>query len=155
MRQSMIIAAIPVAFLAGVLVTRAAPPAQAQAPAGAVLQPQIIDLAAMTDAEIGPIVPNLGTLRSKTLLVQPQGTIAVQSGDVPKHTHTDANEIQFVIAGSGTFWLGDQQREIHAGDLIIIPKGTVHAGSVTGNNRLKVLAIKLPPQAPTDIHLVP
>lgn len=156
MRQSLLIAAIPLAFVAGLLATRAAPTAQAQTPAPpAALQPQIIDLGAMTDAEIGNLVPNLGSLRSRTLVVQPQGTIAVQSGDVPKHTHTDANEIQYIIAGSGTFWLGDQQRPIHAGDLIVIPKGTVHAGSVSGNDRLKVLAIKLPPQGASDIHLVP
>jgi quercetin dioxygenase-like cupin family protein len=81
--------------------------------------------------------------------------MAVQTGNVPKHTHTDANEFQYVISGTGTFWLGDQQREVHPGDLIIIPKGTVHAGSVPSSGEFKVLAIKLPPQAPDDLHLVP
>lgn len=158
MRQFMLWAAIPAAFVGGLLAAHTTPPAHAQAVATApapALQPQIIDLGAMTDAEIGNLVPNLGTLRSRTLVVQPQGTIAVQSGDVPRHTHTDANEIQYVIAGSGTFWLGDQKRDIHAGDLIVIPKGTVHAGSISANDRLKVLAIKLPPQAATDFHLAP
>jgi quercetin dioxygenase-like cupin family protein len=154
MRQAVIIAAIPLAFVAGLLANDLAPTAHAQAQAPA-LQPQIINLGAMTDAEIGDLVPNIGTLRTRTLVVQPEGTIAIQSGDVPRHTHSDANEIQYIIAGSGTAWLGDQQRQIRAGDLIIIPKGTVHAGSVSGNDRLKVLAIKLPPQRAGDMHLVP
>jgi mannose-6-phosphate isomerase-like protein (cupin superfamily) len=51
--------------------------------------------------------------------------------------------------------MGDQQWQIRAGDLIIIPKGTVHAGSVSGSDRLKVLAIKLPAQRAGDMHLVP
>jgi mannose-6-phosphate isomerase-like protein (cupin superfamily) len=144
--------AIPVAFVAGALAMRTTPIAHAQAPE---LQAQIIDLAAITDADLGNIIPNLGTLRSRTLVVQPQGTMALQTGNVPKHTHSDANEFQYVISGSGTFWLGDQQRDIHAGDLIIIPKGTVHAGSMVSSGELKVLAIKLPPQAPTDMHMVP
>jgi mannose-6-phosphate isomerase-like protein (cupin superfamily) len=152
MRRALVLVAVPVAFVAGLLAARISPPALAQSPA---LQPQIIDLAAITDAELGNIIPNLGTLRSRTLVVLPQGTMAVQTGNVPKHTHTDANEFQYVISGTGTFWLGDQQREVHPGDLIIIPKGTVHAGSVPSSGEFKVLAIKLPPQAPDDLHLVP
>ena len=152
MRRALVLIAVPAAFLAGLLAARISPPALAQSPA---LQPQIIDLAAITDAELGNIIPNLGTLRSRTLVVLPQGTMAVQTGNVPKHTHADANEFQYVISGTGTFWLGDQQREVHPGDLIIIPKGTVHAGSVPSSGEFKVLAIKLPPQAPDDLHLVP
>ena len=152
MRRALVLIAVPAAFVAGLLAARTSPPALAQSPA---LQPQIIDLAAITDAELGNIIPNLGTLRSRTLVVLPQGTMAVQTGNVPKHTHTDANEFQYVISGTGTFWLGDQQREVHPGDLIIIPKGTVHAGSVPSSGEFKVLAIKLPPQAPDDLHLVP
>ena len=151
LRRGLVPGALLAAFVAGALVARAVPFAHAQAPA---LQPQIIDLAALTDAQLGNIVPNLGTLRSRTLVVLPQGTMAVQTGNVPKHTHTDANEFQYVISGTGTFWLGDQQREIHPGDLIVIPKGTVHAGSVPSSGEFKVLAIKMPPQAPDDIHLV-
>ncbi len=152
LRRVILAATVPAAFLAGLLAARTTPPARAQAP---VLQPQVIDLAAITDAELGNIIPGLGTLRSRTLVVQPTGTMAVQTGNVPKHTHADANEFQYVISGSGTFWLGDQQRQIHPGDLIVIPKGTVHAGSVISDGELKVLAIKLPPQAPDDLHLVP
>lgn len=151
LRHGLKLGALFAAFVTGVLVARMVPSAHAQTP---VLQPQIIDLAAITDAQLGNIVPNLGTLRSRTLVVLPQGTMALQTGNVPKHTHTDANEFQYVISGSGTFWLGDQQREIHAGDLIIIPKGTVHTGSVSSSGEFKVLAIKMPPQAPDDIHLV-
>ncbi len=152
MRRLLLLTTIPAAFLAGLLAARVAPPAHADT---ASLQPRIIDLGAITDADLGAIVPHLGTLRSRTLVVLPQGTMAVQTGNVPKHVHNDANEFQYVISGSGTFWLGDTQREIHAGDLIVIPKGTAHAGSVVPNGELKVLAIKMPPQAPDDLHLVP
>jgi mannose-6-phosphate isomerase-like protein (cupin superfamily) len=153
MRRTIYLAALPVAFLAGMLTHHLGTPAHAQASSSA-LTAQIIDLAAMTDADLGPQIPNLDTLRSKGLVVTPSGTIAVQTGNVPRHTHRDSDEIQYVISGSGTFWLGDEQRQIHPGDLIIIPKGTVHAGSVPTSGEFKVLAIKLPPQASGDIQLV-
>lgn len=129
----------------------AAAPAHAQQ----TLAPQIIDLRKMTDEQIGPPVPNVGTLRSKTLVALPDGTVSIQSGDVPKHTHAHSVEIQYVIAGHGKFWLGDKQYDIHPGDLIVIPENTVHAGSLSKNSRLKVLAIKLPPQQAGDMHLAP
>jgi quercetin dioxygenase-like cupin family protein len=154
MRRFIYLASIPTAFAAGLFVSHLGTPALAQAPA-AKLTAQIIDVAGMTDADIGPLVPNIGTLRSKMLVVTPDGTIAVQAGNVPKHYHQDSNEIQYVISGSGTFWLGNEQRQIHPGDLIIIPKGTVHAGAVPTSGEFKVLAIKLPPQAPGDMHMVP
>ncbi|WP_206951494.1 cupin domain-containing protein [Trinickia acidisoli] len=146
--------ATPAACAAALFVSLTPSQAYAQAPAPE-LQPQIIDLRAMTDAQIGPLVPHVGTLRSKTLVATPDGTVAVQSGDVPKHTHQHSVEIQYVISGSGTFWLGDKPRHIHAGDLIIIPENTVHAGSVPIHGRFKVLSIKLPPQQPGDMQMAP
>lgn len=149
----MVVAALVVGFGAGLVASRMGSVAVAQAPA--VLQPAIIDLAALTDTDLGPIVPGIRTLRSRTLVVHPHGTIAVQSGNAPRHTHSDADEFQYVVAGSGTFWLGDQPREVHPGDLIVIPRGTVHAGSVPSSGEFKVLAIKLPPQPAGDYHPVP
>jgi quercetin dioxygenase-like cupin family protein len=156
MNRYVYLAAIPAAFAAGLFASHLSTPAQAQAQAPATgLTAQIIDLGAMSDADIGAQVPNMGTLRSKGLVVTPSGTVAVQSGNVPKHTHRGSDEIQYVISGTGTFWLGDQQRQIHPGDLIIIPKGTVHAGSVPTSGEFKVLSIKLPPQGPGDMQMVP
>ena len=135
----------------------AAAPMPMPAPAAAsaqALQPQVIDLRKMKDKQIGPLVPNVGTLRSKTLVNLPEGTVSIQSGDVPKHMHQDSVEIQYVIAGHGKFWLGDKQVDIHPGDLIIIPKNTAHSGTHAKNPRFKVLSIKLPPQMQGDTHML-
>ena len=158
MQRYIYLAAIPAAFVAGVFVSHLTGSAQAQmqmqAPSSE-LSPQIIDLSTINDPELGNIVPDMGSLRSKTLVATANGTIALQTGNVPKHTHTYSDEIQYVISGSGTFWLGDRRREIHAGELIIIPKGTIHAGSEPSSGEFKVLSIKLPPQGPGDMQMVP
>ncbi len=144
---------LALAFGAGLAVSplaqRLLPSAQAQAPG---LTPMIIDIAAIKEADL-PTTPN-PDLRSKGLVATEQATIAVQMGNVGKHFHTDANEIQYIVEGTGTAWLGDTQREIRPGMLLIIPKGTNHAGTVQTSGRFKALAIKIPPQAPTDTTFV-
>ena len=99
MRTTFAFSAIVLAFIAGVAVTWIAPTADAQTPApaaaAAAARPQVINIADMKDEEIGPFIDStdLRDLRSGTLVTTQYGTIAVQSGNVPKHFHADANEI--------------------------------------------------------------
>jgi quercetin dioxygenase-like cupin family protein len=152
MRLPFIYGGFAAAFVAGILVTRMIPAAEAQS--APPMTAQIINLAAMTDEEIGPL-GNGNDLRSRTLVATPEGTIAVQSGNVLKHFHQGANEIQLILDGAGSFWLGDKEYQVKAGDLIIIPKTTPHAGSRASTGRFRSLAIKLPPQQSGDVHPVP
>jgi mannose-6-phosphate isomerase-like protein (cupin superfamily) len=144
---------IALAFTAGValspVIERLLPSAQAQAPA---MLPMIIDVAALKDADLA--ATSNPDLRAKGYVTTPQATIGVQMGNVAKHYHADADEIQYIVEGTGTAWLGDQKREIRPGMLIIIPRGTPHAGSEATSGRFKALAIKIPPQAPTDTVFV-
>jgi mannose-6-phosphate isomerase-like protein (cupin superfamily) len=144
------------AFVAGLAVSPIAqlllPSAQAQAPAPAALVPLIIDIAALKDADLNA-TPN-PDLRNKGLVTTTNATLAVQMGNVAKHFHTNADEIQYIVEGSGTAWLGDQKREIRPGMLIIIPRGTHHAGTEATSGRFKALAIKIPPQDPKDTTFV-
>ena len=41
-----------------------------------------------------------------------------------KHMHPNTNEIQYILEGTGTIWLGDKEVQVKPGDLIVIPKGT-------------------------------
>ena len=56
-------------------------------------------------------------------------TISIQDGSPPKHLHANANEIQYILEGTGTIWLGDKEVTVKPGDLVIIPKGTPHGGT--------------------------
>lgn len=152
MRNVLICSGMAAAFAAGLITARLVPVAQAQGSPPA-LTAQIVDLAAMTDEQIGPLIPNTD-LRSRLLGATEHGTVAVQSGNVLKHFHADAHEIQYIIEGSGSFWLGDKEQRIKPGDLVIIPKGTVHAGSKAATGRFKAIAFKMPPQRPDDTKRV-
>ena len=143
------------AFVAGLAASPIAqhllPSAQAQAPSTA-LTPMIIDIAALKDADLAA-TPN-PDLRAKGLVSTPNATLGVQMGNVAKHFHTNADEIQYIVEGTGTAWLGDTKREIRPGMLIIIPRGTHHAGTEAISGRFKALAIKIPPQDPKDTTFV-
>jgi mannose-6-phosphate isomerase-like protein (cupin superfamily) len=138
------------AFAAGLGVARLPLPAGAAAPS---LQPAVIDLAAIQSSDLPAPAPANPNLRSKGLVAADGMTTAVQIGTVFKHFHADANEIQIVLAGSGTEWLGDKQVALKPGTMLIIPMGTPHGGTVDPN--LKILSFKTPPQAPTDVHPLP
>lgn len=148
MRTPMLCAGFAAAFAAGLLAHRLVPTAEAQQ-GPAPLTPQIVNLFSMTDEEIGALIPNTD-LRSRTLVATPDGTVAVQSGNVLRHFHESADEIQLILQGEGSFWLGDRQVQIKPGDLIVIPRGTAHAGSRAATGRFRALAIKLPPQRAGD-----
>ena len=152
MRPTHVIA-LGLAFAAGAAVSPLAqqllPSARA---ADAPLTPMIIDIAALTDADLG--ATSNPDLRAKGLVTTSNATLAVQMGNVAKHFHANADEIQYIVEGTGTAWLGDQKREIRPGMLLIIPKGTPHAGTEATSGRFKALAIKIPPQDPKDITFV-
>src|SRR5688572_28107253 len=100
MRLPILCSSLVIAFAAGLLAARIAPPAGAQStpPASPALTPQIVNLLNLTEDEIGPLVNNTD-LRSRTLVTTEYGTVAVQSGNVFRHYHADANEIQLILSG--------------------------------------------------------
>ena len=104
----------------------------------------------MMDADFpAPAVP--GAARVKIVGRLDTGAVQIQMGATKKHYHSNSNEAQFILKGSGMFWLGDKQVAVGPGDLIVIPKGTNHGMDAD----YEAIAFKSPPQAPDDIHQVP
>jgi mannose-6-phosphate isomerase-like protein (cupin superfamily) len=145
--------AIAIAFTTGIMVSplvhRAIPDARA---AAAPLTPAVIDLAALNHGNL-PETSN-PEMHSKTLIVTDNATLAIQTGNVAKHIHRNADEIQYIIEGSGSMWLGNERKEFKPGTLIVIPKGTPHAGTIVASGPVKAIAIKIPPQPRDDVVFV-
>lgn len=141
------------AFAAGLAVSPIAEHVFSDAHAqGAPLAAAMIDLAGMKHADI-PTTP-LPEMNAKGLVATDSGTVGIQSGNVAKHIHPKTDEIQYIIEGSGSMWLGNERREFKAGTLIVIPKGTAHAGTIVTSGPVKAIAIKLPPQPRDDTVFV-
>jgi mannose-6-phosphate isomerase-like protein (cupin superfamily) len=125
----------------------------APTPAGAQAAPLVassVNVISLTGDAVGPLLKS--GIRSKTLVAADGMTIALQENSPAKHFHKDANEVQYILDGTGTVWLGDKQIPFKAGDLIVIPKGLAHAGAIMTSGTYRALAIKTPPQDPADTH---
>jgi mannose-6-phosphate isomerase-like protein (cupin superfamily) len=137
------------AFAAGCGVTYVMQPAEA---ATENITAQIIHTGEMEGDALGAANP-IG-FRSKTFVTADGATVSIQDGNVPKHLHPNTNEMQFILEGTGTIWLGDKEVTVKAGDLVVIPKGTPHGGTKPNGRALKAIAIKTPPQGPDDVKLL-
>ncbi|HEX5213658.1 MAG TPA: cupin domain-containing protein [Pseudolabrys sp.] len=151
MNRTLFVASIALAFAAGCGATHFLLPAMAAENITA----QVIHIPELSGDALGPASPT--GFRSKMFVSADGMTLSVQDGNVPRHRHPNTNEFQYILEGTGTVWLGDKQVHVKPGDLIVIPKGTQHAGTKPdGNGRpFKAIAIKTPPQGPTDTVMMP
>ena len=148
MNRTTTIIAMATAFAAGCGVTHLLRPALAAEN----IMAQVISTTELNGDALGPA--NAGGMHSKMFVSADGATISVQDGNVGKHMHPNTNEIQFILDGTGTIWLGDKEVKVKPGDLIVIPKGTPHGGTKPDGRTLKALAIKTPPQAPDDTKML-
>jgi mannose-6-phosphate isomerase-like protein (cupin superfamily) len=137
------------AFASGLIASPLLQHALSDAHAASVLTPAIYDLFSMQSADL-PATAN-PEMRSKPLVVTDNATIVLQAGNVRKHYHANSDEIQYIVEGTGQMWVGNERREIRPGMLIVIPKGTPHAGTIVTSGPIKAIAIKIPPQASDDV----
>ena len=146
------VASVGLAFVAGCGAARWLP----QARAADAMTPQIIHLSVLSGDALGPVMaPPVAGLRSKTFVSADGMTLSVQAGPVPKHLHENSNEFQYILEGTGTYWLGDKEVRVQPGDLIVIPKGTPHGGTKPDGADFKSIAIKTPPQVSGDTKMLP
>ncbi|HLX27359.1 MAG TPA: cupin domain-containing protein [Casimicrobiaceae bacterium] len=146
--------AIVVSFVAGALAPHLARHAvrEARAETAPPLAPAVFDLMALRHDDL-PKTSN-PEMNTKMLVLTDEATIQIQSGNVAKHIHPQTNEIQYIIEGSGAMWLGNERKEFKPGTLIVIPKGTAHAGTIVAQGPVKAIAIKIPPQPKDDTVFV-
>lgn len=151
MNRTIFVASVTLAFAAGCGPTHYLLPAMAAENIVA----QVIHVPELSGDALGPASPT--GFRSKMFVSADGTTISVQDGNVPRHKHPNTNEIQYILEGTGTIWLDDKQVHVKPGDLIVIPKGTAHAGTKPdGNGRpFKAIAIKTPPQPANDVVPLP
>jgi len=70
------------------------------------------------------------------------------------HYHRVTEELYFFTAGSGRMTLGDEERDVRAGDCVVIPPGQVHGLVNTGEVPLVLLCCCAPAYSHEDTVLV-
>ncbi len=64
--------------------------------------------------------------------------------EVKKHKHQFHTEHVYILEGEGEMLLGEKQLNIKRGDILFIPKNTIHSLKVTSKEPVKVLSIQSP-----------
>ena len=57
------------------------------------------------------------------------------------HHHRELEEIYYVVSGSGSMTVGDETRDVSAGDAIYIPTGNRHTLRNTGSVPIKLILV--------------
>jgi quercetin dioxygenase-like cupin family protein len=65
-------------------------------------------------------------------------------GGPPPHIHHREDESLFVVEGQITFGLAGERFRASAGDLVYVPRGTVHNFQNTGQGKAKMLVLTTP-----------
>ncbi len=60
---------------------------------------------------------------------------------IPKHRHLGQDEILLLQTGTAHVWLGDQERDVHAGGLVFIPTNTWISLKNTGTEPINLTFI--------------
>lgn len=65
------------------------------------------------------------------------GLNCLQPGQIQKpHDHADQDKFYYVVEGTGWFWLGEEQHEATAGQLVLAPAGLIHGVENKSNQPL-------------------
>ena len=60
---------------------------------------------------------------------------------VTPHHHRQLEEIYYIMEGRGVMTVGDDEREVSAGDAVYIPRGNRHTLANTGTEAMKILLV--------------
>lgn len=59
------------------------------------------------------------------------------------HHHTDVEELFYILEGSGTIIIGDEEMKVVQGDLIYIPPKQIHTISHRGKKPLRFITLSI------------
>lgn len=71
---------------------------------------------------------------------------------VGRHHHTETEEVYYILHGTGRMTVGDEVREVAAGDAIYIPPRSVHSLENTGPEPITLLLVCGPAYSYADHH---
>ncbi len=74
--------------------------------------------------------------------------IALVEKTIKKHYHKERDEIYYIVEGKGVLMVNEEKREVKTGDVILIPKGSTHTLTNTGEKPLILAFISVPAFAP-------
>jgi quercetin dioxygenase-like cupin family protein len=63
-----------------------------------------------------------------------------KNGEVHRHKHRKEENFWYIVSGSGTVLIGDEERSVQEGDALVIPEDTLHSAKTT-DCRMRILQV--------------
>ncbi len=91
----------------------------------------------------GTALPMIGLLKASARSTGGAFEIIEYEGPAapPPHVHREREEAFYILAGAFTFTLGNEEFEVEAGSLIVIPRGTRHGFRVGPGGRALLIIV--------------
>jgi mannose-6-phosphate isomerase-like protein (cupin superfamily) len=89
-------------------------------------------------SEIRPLIDRTTASITRCSLAE---EILLPGQSVTPHHHREIEEVYYIIAGYGVMTVGDEQREVAAGDAVFIPRGHRHTLANTGSEPIRLLLV--------------
>ena len=100
-------------------------------------------------SEIRPLVDRTTSTVERCSLAEetlPPGAI------VGRHYHLETEEIYYILDGEGRMTVGEETREVSAGDAVLVPRGCAHTLENTGREPMTILLVCGPAHSFADHH---
>ena len=68
--------------------------------------------------------------------------------NVTMHTHADADEMLYVVAGDAALTVADKEQVVQPGWFSVVPRGMSHSLTRRGRNALLLLSVRSGPPCP-------
>lgn len=100
-------------------------------------------------SEIRPLIDRTTSSIEKCSLAEevlPSGAV------IGRHHHLLTEEIYYILRGVGRITVGEENREVGAGDAVFIPRGFMHTLENTGSETMTILLVCGPAHSFDDHH---
>lgn len=89
-------------------------------------------------SEIRPLIDRTTSSIEKCSLAEEVLPCGARIG---RHHHLATEEIYYILRGAGVMTVGDDTREVSAGDAVFIPRGEAHTMENTGSGPMTILLV--------------
>ncbi len=92
--------------------------------------------------------PNNSSVKNQSFAV------AIVEKETKAHYHVTSEEIYFILKGKGTIIIDGKEKEVKAGDVILIPPKSIHKIKKRGNEPIVIVCTSSPAYSHSDTVLV-
>jgi mannose-6-phosphate isomerase-like protein (cupin superfamily) len=69
-------------------------------------------------------------------------------GEIGEETHSQNDQVLYLVSGRGKVYLNDQEQDFNEGDIVLVPAGTKHNFVASSDQPMNIITTYSPPHHP-------